>query len=74
MTVITIPKELTKTGELVVIPRQEYNELLKAKIEEIKEVKLTPAQKKAITAARRRITHGEFLTFDELKAKLGLKD
>ncbi|MBI2003690.1 MAG: hypothetical protein HYS78_01800 [Parcubacteria group bacterium] len=74
MTIITIPKELTKTGELVVIPRQEYNKLLKGKIEEIKEVNLTLAQKKVITAARKRITRGEFLTFDELKTKLGFKD
>ncbi len=74
MTVITIPKEFTKTGDLVLIPKQEYNKLLQAKLKQIKEIKLTPSQKKAVTAARKRIARGEFLTFDELKAKLGFKD
>lgn len=73
MNTITIPKELAKMGELVVIPLQEYNELLKAKLERIKEVEFTPAQKKAITAARKRIARGEFLTLDELETKLGIK-
>lgn len=73
MTVITIPKELAKRGELVVIPRYEYEELLKAKLKRMEEVELTPAQKKAIGSARKRIARGEFLTFDELKTKLGIK-
>lgn len=60
-------------GELVVIPRQEYEELLKVKLERIKEVKLTPVQKKAIAAAQKRIARGEFLTLDELETKLGIK-
>lgn len=73
MNTITIPKELAEMGELVVIPRQEYEELLKVKLERIKEVKLTPVQKKAIAAAQKRIARGEFLTLDELETKLGIK-
>ena len=73
MTTVTIPKELAKRGEMVVIPRQEYEELLKTKLERIKEVELTPVQKKAVIAARKRIARGKFLTFNELKTKLGIK-
>lgn len=69
MATITIPKKITKGEELVVIPRKEYEELLELK--KIPEFQPTSAQKKALTRARKNRQKGNFLTFNELKQKLG---
>jgi len=41
---VTIPKKLAQSGDLVVIPREEYEDLLRTKKHRIKE---TPAQKRS---------------------------
>lgn len=74
MPIITIPKELVIKGELAVIPRKEYEEFLRFRLKNIKEVTMTPAQKKALERARKNFAKGNFLTFHELQQKLGLKD
>ena len=72
MTVITIPKQLTNK-ELVLIPREEYEELKNAQpMRAFKEVRQTPAQKRAFERAERNFAAGRSLTLDELKRKLGL--
>ena len=43
--VISIPKELSKKGDLVIIPRAEYEELLGLK-KIVRLMKLTPSEKK----------------------------
>ncbi|PIP30167.1 hypothetical protein COX26_00120 [Candidatus Jorgensenbacteria bacterium CG23_combo_of_CG06-09_8_20_14_all_54_14] len=73
MVTITIPKELARHGDLVVIPRREYQELLKTKLGEMREIVFTPRQQHAIAAARRRIARGDFLTLHELKGQLGIE-
>lgn len=69
MATITIPRKITKGEELVVIPRKDYEELLGLK--KIPEFQPTAAQKKALIRARKNRESGNFLTFNEIKKKLG---
>lgn len=69
MSIITIPKKITEGKELIVLPREEYEELLKLKGGH--EFQPTPAQKRALFKARENRKSGKFLTLDELKQKLG---
>lgn len=66
---ITIPKRVTKGEELVIITRREYEELLDSK--KVSEFTPTVSQKKALSQARKNQRSGTFLTFNELKEKLG---
>lgn len=68
MTTITIPKELARRGDLVVIPRTEYDALLKRR-RIAPTVQLTVSEKKALDRARKEIARGEFVTLKELKEK-----
>jgi len=73
MTTITLSKKLTRENEdLVAIPRKEYEEFLRLRLDRIPEVKLTPTQKKHIDEARKNMAKGNYLTIDELERKLGL--
>jgi len=67
--VITIPKELAKKGELVVIPRSEYREFLQWR-KSIKIFKPTAAEKKVVKEGRREIHRGKYLTLQQLKDEL----
>ncbi len=72
MTTITIPKKITKGEELVIIPRKDYEKLLELK--RIPEFQPTTTQKRALINARKKREKGNFLTFNELKNKLGFTD
>ncbi|KKU93201.1 MAG: hypothetical protein A3J30_04050 [Candidatus Wildermuthbacteria bacterium RIFCSPLOWO2_02_FULL_47_9c] len=49
MTTITLPKKLTRASEdLVAIPRKEYEEFLRLRLERIPEIGLTLTQKKRL--------------------------
>ena len=73
MATITLSKKLTRENEdFVAIPRKEYEELLRIRLERIPEVELTRAQKKHIDEARARMAKGNYLTIDELERKLGI--
>lgn len=67
--IIAIPKELSKQGELVIIPRSDYEELLKLK-KVIPLIELSPSEKKAIQAGRKEIQQGKYLTLKQLKNEL----
>ena len=73
MTPLTIPRELTKNGELVVISRKEYEQFLDFQRKKIKEVVMTPSQKKALARSRTNFLAGKSLTFHELTRKLGVE-
>ena len=73
MTILTIPKQLTNKGELIVLPRKEYEELLHFRSRIVKEVPMTLKQKRAFIRARKNLAQGNFLTIHELKQKLGIK-
>ena len=66
---VTIPKKLAQKGDLVVIPRKEYESLMRLK--KMKEFSPTAAQKKALVRAEANLKKGKTLSFDELSRKLG---
>jgi len=66
---VTIPKKIRKGEELVIITRREYEKLLDSK--KVSEFTPTVSQKKALAQARKNQKSGNFLTFNELKEKLG---
>lgn len=74
MNIITIPKELVKERELVLVPRRIWEKLVRASKKKIEEVKMTSLQKKALERGRRNKKRGNFLTFNELTSKLDITD
>lgn len=69
MTILTIPKTITRGTELVLIPKKDYEKLLAEKA--IPEFRPSAKEKKDLARARRNLAKGNFLTLDELKRKLG---
>jgi len=69
MSTVTIPKELAKKGDLVLIPRKEYEALLLGR-RKIKTFKPTAAQKRALEEARRQLARGDYFTLRDLKHEL----
>ncbi len=69
---ITIPQRLTQGKELIVIPREEYEDLVE--LRKMYEFKASDSQKKALNQARKRRSKGKVLTLRELKNKLGFTD
>ena len=69
MNTITIPKKLAGKDDLVVLPRQEYEALLKLK--KVKEFTPTAAQKKALQRAELNLHKGKTLSYNALVKKLG---
>ena len=71
MSPITISKKITRGAELVVLPKKEYEKLLRARV--ILEYTPTAGEKRALAHARKNRAKGNFLTLDELKQKLGFR-
>lgn len=69
MNTITIPQKLAQKDDLVVIPRREYESLLKLKT--FREFVPTGAQKKALLRAENNLRKGKTLSYHELVKKLG---
>ena len=67
---VTIPKKLAQKGDLVVIPRREYESLVR--LRKMKEFSPTVTQKRALIRAEANLKKGKTLSFDELSRKLGL--
>lgn len=72
MTTITIPTNLTNKSNLVAIPYEEYKRFLSFSSK--KEVVLSLSQKNRLKNARKNLSAGKFLTFNELKKRLGNKN
>jgi RAB protein geranylgeranyltransferase component A len=68
--VITIPKELVKKGELVIIPRVQYEEYLRFK-KAFPFGTLNASDKKAVEQGRKEIKQRKYLTLKQLKNELG---
>lgn len=66
--VIAIPKKLTKS-DLVIIPRQEYEEFLSLK-KVIPLINPSLSEKKAIKEGRKEIARKNYLTLKQLKDEL----
>ena len=72
MKVFTIPKALSKEGDLVVIPRREYEQLLALK--KIREFRPTARQIAALKRAERNLKKGKAFPYDAVARALGLAD
>ena len=72
MTTITIPKKLARKDDLIVMPRREYESLLKRKV--MQEFTLTAAQRKSLNRAMKNLRAGKTLSYDEFVRKLGFTD
>jgi len=72
MRAITIPRTLSKEGDLVVIPRKEYEQLLQLK--RIREFQLTAKQKEALKRADLNLKRGKTLSYDAVAKSLGIAD
>jgi hypothetical protein len=70
--VITIPKRLSSQGDLVLIPRREYERLLR--IKQIREFNPTPALKRKLKKAQQNYREGKSLSYDEFARALGISD
>jgi len=68
MTTITIPKNLTRESDLIAIPYEEYRRFLNFIPK--KDVVLSSSQKNRLKTARKNLSNGKFLTFNELRKKL----
>ncbi len=75
MTTVTIPKELARKGDLVLVPRKEYEAFQSwaRAVNRTKEFKPTRAQLLELKRAREDYRKGKFVTLDELKRELGIK-
>ena len=69
MNIVTIPKKLAKEDDLIVVPRKEYEALLRVRA--IEEFEPTIAQKKALIMAESHFRRRKTLSYDELTRKLG---
>lgn len=69
---ITIPRTFTRRGDLIVIPRKEYEALLKFK--KIKYFSPSLKQKRALARAERNLKQEKTLSYHELVSRLGLAD
>ena len=69
MNVVTIPKKLAEKGDLVVIPREEYEELSVFK-KFIPVVKPTREEMRVIRRGEREIKEGKYVEWRKLKKGL----
>lgn len=71
MNTITIPKNLIKNDDLVIVPRKEYENLL-SRQKMIPVARLSLSEKKLLEKARKEMDRGEYLTLKELEHDLGI--
>lgn len=70
MITVIVSKKIAKQDDLIVIPRKEYEELVRLRLKNIKEAELTVVQRRALTRARKNMSQGKLLTIHELRKKL----
>ena len=76
MTTVTIPKELAQKGDLVLVPLIEYQEFSdwRKSSKQFKNYFPTSAEKMELQRARKDYKKGKFITLNELKRKLEIKN
>ena len=67
--IVSIPREMSKQGELVIIPREDYEEFLRLQ-KVVPLVEATASEKKAIREGRKQIQEGKYITLKELENEL----
>lgn len=73
MVTLTISKKITKGEELVIIPRKEYEEFSVWQ-KTLKYFLPSKRQVKDLKKAREEYKKGKYITINELKQKVGIKD
>ncbi|OGZ23837.1 MAG: hypothetical protein A3A08_02750 [Candidatus Nealsonbacteria bacterium RIFCSPLOWO2_01_FULL_41_9] len=70
--VITIPREMARKGEIVIIPRKEYEEFSRWKtfVKAFKVFKPTSGQREDLKSARTDYKKGKYINLNEFKSKL----
>ena len=76
MATAVISKELYENKNLIAVPRDAYEEFLvwQKEIKSVKTFTPTEKDKKLLKKARENYKKGNYLTLDELKLKLGIKN
>jgi PHD/YefM family antitoxin component YafN of YafNO toxin-antitoxin module len=72
MDAITIPRKLVRQGDLVIVPRKEYEAL--KELSKTAEFAPTAAQRKALAKAEQNLKAGKTLSYYELVRKLEFAD
>jgi PHD/YefM family antitoxin component YafN of YafNO toxin-antitoxin module len=70
MDIVHIPKNMAQKGDLVLIPKKEYERLM-AGLNEGGGT-LTAAEKKSLHRAEKEFREGKTMTLNELKKKMGM--
>ena len=70
MTTVTIPKKLAQKGDLVVIPRKEYEALLEFK--KAREFVPTMRERRTLASAEKHLREGKTLSYHAVTRELGL--
>lgn len=68
---ITIPVDLAKEREFLLVPRKQFEALLRTTKSALGEIILTPSQKRVLATARKNRKDGTMLSIYELKRALG---
>ena len=68
MNIVMIPRKLASRDDLVVIPREEYEALLARP--DVREFAPTKVQLKALRAAEKRFSKGQFYSLSDVKRDL----
>ena len=69
MSIITIPRQLTKREDLVIIPKSDYVEFLRLR-SLVKEIKPTKEELKIIAQGEREIKMGKYESWNKAKHEL----
>ena len=72
-TVVTVPSstKLKEEKELVLIPKREYETLLRMKSRAVPEIAISAATKRAIRKSEKELRAGQFITLSELHHVVG---
>lgn len=71
--IIAVPgsNTLTSEKELVLIPRREYEALLRLRVRRPPKAELTDSEKRAIAASEKELQKGKYFTLAELSHEMG---
>jgi len=68
-TVTSAPKELARSGDLVIIPHEEYEEFLQIR-KSISKVKPTKEELRAISRGRKEFKEGKYVEWSQFRREL----
>ncbi|MBI4120032.1 MAG: hypothetical protein HY454_01060 [Parcubacteria group bacterium] len=69
--VITIPRKFASEDDLVILPKREYETLVRGQADVVPLVELTEKERKAIAKSERELVRGQYVTLEQLEHALG---